>query len=213
MPDCKARTNRNRSFYQAWRLNEIPSGDRSRSHPSPSLGPSFLSITANEHHFPDRHLDPAPRRFRLGEYATPTPITRLDTSYQTLPETLKAAGYATGHFGKWHLGPKPYSALEQGFDVDIPHWPGPGPVGSFVAPWKFKDFDADPSVPNQHIEDRMAKEAVAFMEKHKDGPFFLNYWVFSVHAPFDAKKGTHRKVPLKSRPEGPAAQPHLCRDD
>ncbi len=33
----------------------------------------------------------------------------------------------------------------------------------------------------------MAAEAVAWMEKNKDRPFFLNYWMFSVHAPFDAK--------------------------
>jgi arylsulfatase A-like enzyme len=33
----------------------------------------------------------------------------------------------------------------------------------------------------------MAKEAVQFIEQHKDEPFFLNYWMFSVHAPFDAK--------------------------
>ena len=33
----------------------------------------------------------------------------------------------------------------------------------------------------------MALEAVAFLERHQDEPFFLNYWMFSVHAPFDAK--------------------------
>lgn len=32
-------------------------------------------------------------------------VTRLDTNYFTLAKTLKQAGYATGHFGKWHLGP------------------------------------------------------------------------------------------------------------
>ncbi len=117
----------------------------------------------------------------------PKPITRLKTDYPTLAKSLKNAGYATGHFGKWHLGPEPYSPLQQGFDVDIPHWPGPGPAGSYIAPWKFKDFDHDPNVPNQHIEDRMASEAVSFIEKHKDEPFFMNYWMFSVHAPFDAK--------------------------
>jgi len=52
--------------------------------------------------------------------------TRLNTEYVTLAEMLKQAGYATGHFGKWHLGAEPYSPLQQGFDVDIPHWPGPG---------------------------------------------------------------------------------------
>lgn len=118
----------------------------------------------------------------------PNPVTRLNTTYHTLSESFREAGYATGHFGKWHLGLEPYSPLEHGFDVDLPHHPGPGPAGSFVAPWKFKDFDHDPNVPDQHIEDRMAIEAVAFMKQHVNEPFFLNYWMFSVHAPFDAKK-------------------------
>ncbi|MEN8694489.1 MAG: sulfatase [Akkermansiaceae bacterium] len=115
----------------------------------------------------------------------PNPVNRLDTKYYTLGESFRDAGYATGHFGKWHLGAKPHSALEHGFEIDIPHWHGPGPAGNFVAPWKYPDFD--PNTPNEHIEDRMAEEAVAFMEKHKESPFLLNYWMFSVHAPFDAK--------------------------
>jgi len=93
--------------------------------------------------------------------------------------------------------------IEHGFDVDIPHWPGPGPAGSYVAPWKFAKFDADPGQPNQHIEDRMAKEAVAFMEKNKDKPFFLNYWMFSVHAPFDAKKDLIEKYRKTMNPADP----------
>jgi arylsulfatase A-like enzyme len=152
--------------------------------------PARIGLTAPNCHLPQVKLKPS-----LQENAPPNKkalmcesITRLDTTYFTLAEALKEHGYATGHFGKWHLGPAPYSPLEQGFDVDIPHWPGPGPAGSFVAPWKFKDFDADPDIPDEHIEDRMAKEAVAFIEKNKDRPFFLNYWMFSVHAPFDAKK-------------------------
>ena len=112
-------------------------------------------------------------------------MTRLDPKYYTISERLHDEGYATGHFGKWHLGKTPYSPLENGFDVDIPHWPGPGPAGSFVAPWSYPDFD--PDTPDEHIEDRMAKEAVAFMSANGDKPFFLNYWMFSVHAPFDAK--------------------------
>ena len=118
-----------------------------------------------------------------------------------MAEALREAGYATGHFGKWHLGPEPYSPLQQGFDVDVPHWPGPGPAGTYVAPWKFKDFDADPGEPDQHIEDRMAREATAFMEKHKDEPFYLNYWMFSVHAPFDAKKALIEKYRARVDPD------------
>lgn len=33
----------------------------------------------------------------------------------------------------------------------------------------------------------MAAEASAWIEQHQDQPFFLNYWAFSVHAPFNAK--------------------------
>ena len=86
-------------------------------------------------------------------------------------------------------------------------WPGPGPAGSYVAPWKFKDFDHDPDVPDQHIEDRMAKEAVAWMEKHKDEPFYLNYWMFSVHAPFDAKKALIEKYRARVNPADPQRSP------
>jgi arylsulfatase A-like enzyme len=123
----------------------------------------------------------------------PEPVTRLKTEYRTLAETLKDAGYATAHFGKWHLGPEPYSPLQQGFDFDLPHHPGPGPAGSFVAPWKFANFKE--KSPGEHIEDRMAAEAVAWMEQQTAKPFYMNYWMFSVHAPFDAKKAnieTHR---------------------
>lgn len=123
----------------------------------------------------------------------PETVTRLKTDYPTIAKSLKKNGYVTGHFGKWHLGAEPYSALQHGFDVDLPHHPGPGPAGSYVAPWKFKDFDHDPDIPDQHIEDRMAEEATKFIEQNKDKPFYLNYWMFSVHAPFDAKKSLIEK--------------------
>ena len=91
------------------------------------------------------------------------------------------------------------------FDVDVPHWPGPGPAGSYVAPWKFPDFD--PNTPDEHIEDRMAQEAVAFMETHRDEPFFLNYWMFSVHAPFDAKQALIDQYKTKVDPTDPQRSP------
>jgi arylsulfatase A-like enzyme len=144
--------------------------------PNCHLPQVVLQATANQTGPPNRHA------------TMPETVTRLKTDYPSLSRTLKSRGYATGHFGKWHLGAEPYSPLQHGFDVDVPHHPGPGPAGSYVAPWKFKNFDPDPQVPDQHIEDRMAQEAIAFMEKNKDRPFFLNYWMFSVHAPFDAKK-------------------------
>lgn len=112
-------------------------------------------------------------------------VTRLDTGLPTLGKLVNQAGYTTGHFGKWHLGPEPYSPIQQGFEVDVPHHPGPGPAGSFVAPWKFADFKAN--FVGEHLEDRMAEEATAWMKSIAGEPFFMNYWQFSVHAPFDAK--------------------------
>lgn len=114
-------------------------------------------------------------------------VTRLNNTLPTLVKQFKNAGYQTAHFGKWHLGTDPFSPLQHGFDVDIPHFAGPGPAGSFVAPWKYKNFTE--KYPKEHIEDRMADEAVSWLQKiDKSKPFYLNYWQFSVHAPFDAKE-------------------------
>lgn len=154
------------------------------------LSPARHGITSPTCHLPKVILEPvqttsgSPKQ----KATMPESVSRLDTKYYTMAEMFHDNGYATGHFGKWHLGAEPYSPLEHGFDVDVPHHPGPGPAGSYVAPWKFRDFDHDPQIPDEHLEDRMAKEAVAFLEQHKDKPFFLNYWMFSVHAPFDAKQ-------------------------
>lgn len=119
-------------------------------------------------------------------------VTRLDTTFPTLGKMFKSAGYATAHFGKWHLGPEPYSPLQHGFDVDIPHTPEAGPVGSYLAPWKFgaipqsRGFKEKTQL--EHIEDRMGDEAVQWLRDLSDEqPFFMNYWMFSVHGPLDAK--------------------------
>ena len=173
------------------------------------LSPARHGITSPNCHLPKVNLTAtetatgSPKQ----QATIPDSVSRLDTEYYTLAEMFRDNGYATGHFGKWHLGPEPYSPLEHGFDVDLPHHPGPGPAGSYVAPWKFKDFDHDPQIPDEHIEDRMAKEAVKFMEQHKNEPFFLNYWMFSVHAPFDAKQKRVNDYREKIDPKDPQRSP------
>lgn len=114
-------------------------------------------------------------------------VTRLKTDYPTLPKALQKAGYRTGHFGKWHLGAEPYSPLQHGFDVDLPHPPSPGPGGGngYFAPWAFWKGEGKAG---EHIEDRMADGAVRFIKANKDRPFFLNYWAFGVHSPWMVKK-------------------------
>ena len=181
--------------------------------------PARNGVTAPQAHLPQVRLKAsiADTGGPKSKMIIPESATRLDTSLPTLGKLVKNKGYATAHFGKWHLGPTPYTPLEHGFDVDIPHWAGPGPAGSFVAPWKFPDFKE--KYPQEHIEDRMADEAVTWMRKQdKNKPFFMNYWQFSVHAPFDAKESLIKyyrtKVDFKNLQHSPtyAAMVHSLDD-
>lgn len=196
-PNLKRLADRGMTFSRAYSASPLCSPTRASV--LTGLYPARHGITSPNCHAPQVKLTAAlgKKGPRNQKAIQPETATRLNTTYTTLAESLKAVGYATGHFGKWHLGAEPYSALQQGFDVDVPHWPGPGPAGSYVAPWKFKDFDHDPNVPDQHIEDRMAQEAIDFIRSNREKPFFLNYWMFSVHAPFDAKKSLIEKHRLR----------------
>ena len=172
--------------------------------------PARIGITAPDCHVPEVRLEEKiqPKAKPYHKSLMCVSATRLDTTHFTLAKALKAAGYATGHFGKWHLGAEPYSPLQHGFDVDLPHWSGPGPAGSYVAPWRFPaELNFPPHTPDEHIEDRMASEAVAWMEKNKDHPFFLNYWQFSVHAPFNAKPALIEKYRKTINPNDPQHSP------
>ena len=190
-PNVERLARRGMTFTHAYSASPLCSPTRASI--LTGLSPARIGITTPACHLPQVALEATPGQRAPADNKAigPNTATRLKTDYYTLSRALNDAGYATGHFAKWHLGHEPYSPLEHGFDVDVPHWPGPGPAGSYVAPWKFPDFD--PDTPSEHIEDRMAKEAVAFIELHKDEPFFLNYWMFSVHAPFDAKKSLIEK--------------------
>jgi arylsulfatase A-like enzyme len=206
-PNLERLAKRGMTFTQAYSASPVCSPTRAAI--LTGLSPARTGITTASGHLPQVTL-----RSRRAKSAPPDQksiqprtVTRLNTTYHTLAESLKEAGYATGHFGKWHLGAEPYSPLQLGFDVDVPSTHLGGPAGGYIAPWEFKNFDTDPGIPDQHIEDRMAYEAIAFMEKHKDKPFFLNYWMFSVHSPFDAKKALIEKYRAHVDPNDPQRSP------
>ena len=150
--------------------------------------PARHGSTSPNHHLPLVRLTPSlPQSAATNKKSTaPETVTRLDTSLPTLSSILKANNYRTAHFGKWHLGTSPYSPLEHGFDLDIPNYAGPGPAGGFLAPWTFAP-NIQPQRRGEHIDVRLAQEASNWIQSVKDdGPFFLNFWAFSVHAPFNA---------------------------
>lgn len=204
-PNLERLAARGMTFDRAYTASPLCSPTRSSI--LTGLHPARTGLTAPNCHTPKVVLEASagetgPPHQKLTSY---TSVTRLDPEYDTLAELLRKDGYKTAHFGKWHLGKAPYSPLEHGFDIDIPNWHGPGPAGSFIAPWKFENFTEN--YPQEHIEDRMGDEAVSFLEKHKDEPFFLNYWQFSVHAPFDAKRELIEKYREKIDPEDEQRSP------
>ncbi len=206
-PNLERLAKRGMTFTRAYSASPLCSPTRSAI--LTGLSPARTGITAPVCHVPNIILEASvqARGAKDQMVCMPASVTRLSPKYQTLAKSLKEAGYATGHFGKWHLGAKPYSPLQHGFDVDVPHHAGPGPAGSYVAPWKFQSFDHDPQVPDQHIEDRMAHEAVEWITKQQGKPFFLNYWMFSVHAPFDAKQALIEKYRTSVDPRSPQRSP------
>ena len=171
------------------------------------LYPSRIGITTPACHVPEVVLEK-----KLAEKASPKDrcllpitLTRLKTGYNTYAEDFQKAGYLTAHFGKWHLGPEPYSPLEHGFDIDIPHTPAPSPLpDGFFAPWPVYPGEGKTG---DHLEDRMAEEAVDFIRKNADKPFLLNYWAFSVHSPWHTKQALIEKYENKADPLDPQHNP------
>ena len=171
------------------------------------LDPSRIGITLPHCHLNklvlEKQLAPSapPNRKSLD----PIPITRFKTEYYTLAEAFRANGYATAHIGKWHLGPVPYSPLEHGFDLDIPHSPAPSPLaGGFFYPFPIYDSRGKPG---DNLEDLMADEAVKYIHANKDIPFFLNYWAWEVHAPWQAKEQQIDKYREKADPDAHQRNP------
>lgn len=197
-PNIQRLAQRGMRFTQAYAANPLCSPTRASI--QTGLYPARIGLTAPVAHTPQVILEKGhvPRAAPTAHVLVAQSVTRLDTSYLTLAKAFKAEGYHTGHFGKWHLGPEPYSPLQQGFDVDFPHWPGPGPAGSYVAPWRFPAALNIASTPGEHIEDRLATEAIKFITAHQHEPFYLNYWAFSVHSPFDAKRDLVEKYRAKA---------------
>ena len=141
-------------------------------------------------------------------------LTRLKPNYYTLAEALKEAGYSTGHFGKWHLGHNmapgdTYEPRDQGFDVDWPHTPkAPGPGGGYLAPWN--KFISDPNIQDEagrHVDERMADEAGNFIRASKGHPFFVNFWLYSVHSPWNARQDYIEHFNQRTDPTHPQRNP------
>ena len=214
-PNIDRLSSRGVRFTQAYAANPLCSPTRS----SILTGqyPARIGITA-----PVCHLAQVQIEKKLIVAKSPTvkvfsadSLTRLKPEYFTLAESLQEAGYATAHFGKWHLGHNlphqaddRYEPKDQGFELEFPHAPGvAGPGGGYLAPWKFIKAPNITWQPGEHIEDRMSAEATKFIRDHKDRPFYLNYWAYSVHSPWNARKDYIEHFKSKADEQNPQHNP------
>lgn len=107
----------------------------------------------------------------------------LALSEVTLAEILKAEGYTTGHFGKWHLGSDPmFMPNNQGFDeyFGIPYSNDMWPQHPLQDRFNFDDLPLyENEVIIETLEDqsdltqRLTRRSTEFIRKNKDAPFFL----------------------------------------
>jgi arylsulfatase A len=128
-----------------------------------------------------------PARLGITDYLRPNDPKHLPTDYVTIAEMLGQAGYTTGIIGKWHLtgyanhGAKEISPDLQGFDeVMVSENRGIG-GGSYFHPYHF-NREIEKRLPGKEfLVDRCNLEAIEFIDRHKDTPFFLFLSHYAVH--------------------------------
>lgn len=120
----------------------------------------------------------------------------LPLEVETFAERLGAAGYATGYFGKWHLGREGYGPEAQGWATAI----------------ECQGNTAEPRLTGRKEPARMteflADRAIEFIEANKDRPFLLQVSHYAVHIPLSTTPELLAKYKAKppmphypSRPE------------
>ena len=114
----------------------------------------------------------------------------LPSDEKTVADYMKAQGYATGMVGKWHLGHKPEcNPTKRGFDeffgflTGAHSYTNPG-VGT-AEPILRGTEEVDEK---EYLTDAFGREAISFIDRHKEKPFFLYLAFNAVHAPLQAAK-------------------------
>ena len=163
--------------------------------------PNIDSIARNGVRFPQGYVSgpycsPTRAGLMTGRYQTrfghefnSVPVTLgLPLTETTFADRFHALGYATCAIGKWHLGMKPeYRPMRRGYDeffgtlANTPYYHPTHFVDSRVSP------DVQPVTDNDfYTTDAYAERAVDWLEKHKDGPWFLYLPFNAQHAPLQA---------------------------
>ncbi|MDT8389130.1 MAG: sulfatase-like hydrolase/transferase [Lentisphaeria bacterium] len=108
----------------------------------------------------------------------------LATRETTMADIFKAAGYATGLVGKWHCGciQQKYHPNARGFDEFAGFQGG----GSDYFDWVLNYNGASRISDGRYLTDVFTEEAVSFIQRHRDEPFFLHLAYNAPHGPLQA---------------------------
>lgn len=165
---------------------------------SPVCSPTRASVFTGKH----------PARINLTQYiggpAGPVQYIRnLPLEEVLFTEVLQDTGYTNIFLGKWHLnnreGEGKYWPENQGFDINIAgHWRGGLYIpNTYFSPWDIPNIENGPE--GEYMTDRLAQEAVNFIDNNAHDPFFMYFSFYSVHAPFSAPED--RIEPYKKKME------------
>lgn len=129
----------------------------------------------------------------------------LDAGAPSVARVLQHAGYATGHFGKWHMGggrdvDNAPSIHQYGFDEYNSTWESPDPDPLLTATdWIWSDKD---SIKRWNRTAYFVDRTLNFLERHKGQPCFINLWPDDVHTPWiggDDKTGRYPGGPEEEK--------------
>src|SRR5688572_17383640 len=117
------------------------------------------------------------------------PDSAMPLTEKTIADRLKAAGYATGLVGKWHLGSDDrHHPMSRGFDFFLGFLGGGNPflpdpkTGTVPRVMRNKE----PAHEKEYLTEAFGREAAAFVERHKSEPFFLYVAFNAPHLPLEA---------------------------
>ncbi|MDP1794970.1 MAG: arylsulfatase [Acidimicrobiales bacterium] len=150
----------------------------------PMCTPARASLMTGRYHLRTRAIDTFCGR------------SMIDPGEVTLGHVLQAAGYRTGAFGKWHLGDAyPMRACDLGFEETLMHNAGGiGQPGDHRENhWREGEAYFDPVLHRAgraekvsgYCTDVFADETIAFIEAHRDEPFFAYFATNAPHTPLE----------------------------